>query len=90
MAEVAVNKNGTEVIGYDLIRSYKDENFRLCVQNGYMVDNTKLDSWAYVYDDPDEGCIDITIELPKGSIFKLTGKVLTWKDMPISLNENEE
>lgn len=29
--------------------------------------------------------IDFTIEIPKGSIEKLTGKLLTWNDLPIEI-----
>lgn len=42
--------------------------------------------WDYCEDisiEGEEGTIYIEIELPKGSIYKLTGKVLTWKDEPI-------
>lgn len=86
MAVVAVNKNGTEVIGDSLVRCRLDKHFWIESSSDYRYlnkDNT--DFWACIYNNPDEGYENIAIELPKGSILKLTGKELTWNDEPIEL-----
>lgn len=33
----------------------------------------------------EQGNISMEVELPKGSVYKLTGKELTWDDEPIEL-----
>ena len=62
MAQVAVNKDGTEIIA--------DFELKKSKENGI---------W---YIDDFENC---PIILPKGSIKKLIGKELSWKDKPIEL-----
>lgn len=83
MAVVAVNKNGTEVIGEDLTRCGLDKNHWL-VPMEYL---SKIEPtfWASIYNDPDEGWRDVAVELPKGSIKKLIGRELTWEDEPVEL-----
>lgn len=86
MAVVAVNKNGTEVIGDNLVRCRLNDHRWLepCTEYRYL-NKENTDFWACIYDNPDEGFEDIAIELPKGSILKLTGKELSWNDEPIEL-----
>ena len=81
MAQLAVNKDGTEVIGESLCRGYI--NRHVFVAHDYGVDNNKLDVWLSIYNDPDEGYTDISIQLPKGTIKKLIGRELTWNDKPV-------
>lgn len=45
-----------------------------------------MDEWVDMEDmGEDEWAIDKSIALPRGSIFKLTGRELTWDDEPIEL-----
>lgn len=69
MAWLAVNKNGDEIISPDKPTRWGDE-------------------WA----DMDDVCfesecvaVDMTLILPKGSIYKLIGKDLEWGDEPEKL-----
>ena len=44
--------------------------------------------WEYsekVYVESEQGYVSIEIELPKGSVYKLLGKELTWDDEPVEL-----
>ena len=80
MAQVAVNKDGSEVIGNYL--------FRACDKGTYILESPSKDSsefWAAMYNDPDWGMQNVAVTLPKGSIKKLTGKELKWEDEPIEL-----
>ena len=43
-----------------------------------------------VYVESEQGSVSIEIELPKGSIYKLIGKELTWDDEPIELKIGTE
>lgn len=86
MAKVAVNKNGTEVIAEELTRCGYDSRERILINDGYYTPPFNLyTKWACLYDDPDEGFQDISIELPKGSIKKLIGRDLTWEDDAVEL-----
>lgn len=85
MAEVAVNKDGTEVIGDNLVRCTRDKHHWLEPSGMYNLDKNQTYFWASVYDNPDEGMEDISLELPKGSIQKLIGRELTWDDEPVTL-----
>lgn len=70
MAWLAVNRDGTE-----LITSGKPVRGWGC-------------QWDFSKEISIEGeliYMDAEIELPKGSIYKLTGKELTWDDEPIKL-----
>lgn len=51
---------------------------------------TRGDELHFWYDEVEDGGViyDTEIELPKGSIKKLTGKDLTWNDEPIELKED--
>ena len=86
MAVVAVNKDGTEVIGDSLVRCRLNKYRWLESISDYSsLNKENTDFWAYIYNDPDEGYADIAIELPKGSIKKLIGRELTWDDEPVEL-----
>ena len=71
MAWLAVNKKGTELITPGKpVRGW-----------GYQ--------WEYseeVYVESELGSVSIEIELPKGSIYRLIGKELTWDDEPVELS----
>lgn len=84
MAVVAVNKDGTEVIGEELIRCGFDKHHWFTPKR-YLSKDEEATIWGYVYDDPDEGFRDISIELPNGTIKKLIGRELTWEDEPVEL-----
>ena len=69
MAWIAVNKNGDETISPD-----------------------KPTKWSCEWADMDDVClesecglVDMTLSLPKGSIYKLIGRELTWKNEPVEL-----
>lgn len=86
MALVAVNKNGTEVIADNLVRGYYTKNGSLILKGDYFnMDESKFTHWIAPYYNPDEGCEDIAVGLPKGSIKKLIGRELTWDDEPVEL-----
>lgn len=80
MVEVAVNKNGSEVIGEYLFRAKRNSYYEL-------TDASKDDGefWMSLYNDPDDGWKNIAITLPKGTIKKLIGRDLTWEDNPVEL-----
>ena len=84
MAWVAVNKDGTEVIGENLQRA-RYKNYFLQPIDSYRFPVSEATEWAYVYDDLDNGYQNIAIELPKGTIKKLIGKELSWEDEPVEL-----
>ena len=49
--------------------------------------------WEYseeVYIESEQGYVPIEIELPKGSVYKLLGKELTWDDEPVELQTETE
>ena len=69
MAWLAVNKNGDETISPDKPTRWGDE-------------------WADMDDvcvESECGSVDMTLVLPKGSIYKLIGRELTWDDEPVEL-----
>ncbi|MCY6357328.1 translocase [Bacteroides thetaiotaomicron] len=43
-----------------------------------------------VYVESEQGYVSIEIELPKGSVYKLLGKELTWDDEPVELQTETE
>lgn len=86
MALVAVNKNGTEVIADNLVRGYYTSKGSLVLEGDYFnMDNSKYTNWIAPYYNPDEGVEDISVEIPKGTIEKLTSRKLTWDDKPVEL-----
>lgn len=80
MVEVAVNKDGSEVIGEYLFRA-KGSGYDLT--DAYSKDDGEF--WMSLYNDPDDGWRNIAIKLPKGTIKKLIGRELTWEDEPVEL-----
>jgi hypothetical protein len=89
MPYLAVNKDGTEKI-YDyeierLVGLGKSDTDQLISYENLG----KSDFWTMKntkgYDFPKCGIFDVSIELPKGSIKKLTGIDLTWDDEPIKI-----
>lgn len=87
MACVAVNKNGIEVIGDDLVRCRYNKHWWLEPITIYHFPKEEATEWASIYDDPDEGYRNIAIELPKGTIKHLIGRELTWEDEPFCLKD---
>lgn len=85
MAQVAVNKDGTEVIGNDLVRCMYDKIFWLRPASLYNLRKNDTSFWGEIYNNPDEGLQDVSIKLPKGSIRKLIGRDLSWEDEPVEL-----
>lgn len=71
MAWLAVNKNNDEIISIgETERSWGVE-------------------WSYseeIWVESECGSVELTIMLPKGSIYKLIGKELTWNDEPVELD----
>lgn len=43
-----------------------------------------------MYIESEQGYVPIEIELPKGSVYKLLGKELTWDDEPVELQTETE
>ena len=72
MLQVAVNKNGSEIIGINL-RRFKFANDACTIIS--MDDINTTDQW-------DGGR---KLVLPEGSIEKLIGRKLTWEDEPVKL-----
>lgn len=69
MVWLAVNKNGTETVSPQ--KPIRD----------FM-------EWSYSEEicvESECGSVELTIMLPKGSIYKLIGKELTWNDEPVKL-----
>nr|DAF67739.1 MAG TPA: hypothetical protein [Caudoviricetes sp.] len=86
MAVVAVNKDGTEVIGDSLVRCRFDKHDWLDpITDHNRLTKEDMSFWVDLYDDSDGYYVNTSVELPKGSIKKLTGKELTWNDEPIEL-----
>lgn len=90
MALLAICKNGREVIGDNLVRGYYTKNGSLILEGDYfsnspLMNKDNFTDWISPYYNPDEGCEDIAIELPRGTIRNLTGRELTWNDEPIKL-----
>lgn len=75
MAQLAVYKDGKEVIADNLV-----------LEGDYFnMDDSKYTHWIAPYYNPDEGCEDISIELPKGTIRKLIGRELTFEESPVEI-----
>lgn len=73
MTQVAVNKDGTEVIGVQLERfGYND--------NGSLI---RMGKQGFCW--KDMRIVERSYYLPKGSIKKLIGRDLTWEDEPVTL-----
>lgn len=79
MVQVAVNRDGSEVIGDDLFRAIEQSDM---IQ---ISDKINGEFWASTIPHPDWGLLNISLILPKGSIKKLIGKELTWNDEPVKL-----
>ena len=71
MAWLAVSKAGTEIISS--VKPLRDGAWWDCSEEICMEGET--------------GYVDMSIELPKGSIKKLIGRDLTWSDEPVELKE---
>lgn len=70
MAWLAVNKDGTEVVTPGKpVRGW----------------GSHWDFSEVVEIESEQGYMSVEIELPKGSVYKLTGKKLTWDDEPVEL-----
>ena len=71
MAWVAVSKAGTELISP--VKPVKDGTWWSCVEE--------------ISIEGEYGDVEMSIELPKGSIKKLIGRELTFGDEPVELKE---
>lgn len=86
MAWLAVNKDGSEVIGNSLVKAYYTNKNSLVLKGDYFkMDETKYTHYVDPYYNPDEGVEDVSIELPTGTIEKLIGRKLTWEDEPVEI-----
>jgi hypothetical protein len=86
MAYLAVNKDGTEVIGESLVRCRLNKHHWIEPCSDYRnLNKENTDFWACIYDNPDGGYENIAIVLPKGTIMKLIGRELSWDDEPVEL-----
>lgn len=86
MAYLAVNKDGTEVIGNYLIKAYYTKSGSLvCKGDYYRMNEDNYTLYVDPYENPDEGTQDVSVALPKGSIKKLIGRELNWNDEPVEL-----
>lgn len=86
MAWLAVNKDGSEVIGNSLIKAYYTNKNSLVLKGDYYnMDETKYTDYVDPYYNPDEGVEDVSIKLPAGTIEKLIGRKLTWEDEPVEI-----
>ena len=89
MRYLAVDNDGTEwIFNYEVERHYGEATSEseqlVCFDD---VENKKCNFWTMKnkigYDFPKHGKYANRIELPKGSIFKLVDKTLTWEDEPV-------
>lgn len=87
MAQVAVNKNGTEIIGDYLVRGYYNKYGSLVIEGDYFnMDESRYTEYVYPYQNSDTGgWEDIAIELPQGTIEKIIGRRLTFEDGRIEI-----
>ena len=86
MAWLAVNIDGSEVIGNILIKAYYTNKNSLVLKGDYYnMDETKYTDYVDPYYNPDEGVEDVSIKLPAGTIEKLIGRKLTWEDEPVEI-----
>lgn len=86
MAWLAVNKDGSEVIGNSLIKAYYTNKNSLVLKGDYFnMDENKYTHYVDPYYNPDEGVEDVSIVLPTGTIEKLIGRKLTWQDEPVEI-----
>lgn len=83
MAQVAVNKDGSEVIGFRLFRAtyFEEEDYNSIK----LSDKTSGCFWCNPYNDSEWGLIDTSVPLPKGTIKKLIGRELSWEDEPVEI-----
>lgn len=86
MAQVAVNKDGTEVIA-DRLERCMDKDWRIYPSGLCRIPMEKCDVWGDYIDEDGAavGWINVSVILPKGSIKKLIGRDLTWEDEPVEL-----
>lgn len=83
MAQVAVNKDGSEVIGDNLFRAiYLKKKYYNLVEISDKIDGY---FWCDIFNDSQLGAMNASITLPKGTIKKLIGRELTWEDEPVEL-----
>ncbi len=81
MAQVGVNKDGTEAISEFLVRAVEESG--LLKES----DKTNGEFWISPLYDSDWGLINTAIPLPKGTIKKLIGRELTWEDEAVTIEE---
>lgn len=85
MAQLGVNKNGTEVIGEELCRCGFTCRGRIILPGDRGANENDFVAWCDVYDNLDEGIENHAIVLPRGSIKKLIGRELTWEDEAVEI-----
>lgn len=84
MAQVAVNKQGDEIIGHNLVRC-RITKLQIDPADEFNLSKDQCGFWCSLYDDSDGFYVDISIKLPHGSIKKLIGRALTWDDEPVEI-----
>lgn len=86
MAQVAVCKDGREVIADNLVRGYYTKKGSLILEvDYYNMNDSNYTHWIAPYYNPDEGCEDVSVTLPKGTIKKLIGRELTFEESPVEI-----
>ena len=87
MALVAVNKNGTEVIGETLVRAYYEGRYHSLIVEGdyFNMDNSRYTDYVSPWQNENGGWDDVSVELPQGTIFKILGRQLTFDDGPVEI-----
>lgn len=87
MAQVAVNRDGTEIIGENLVRAYYEGRYKSLVVEGdyFNMDDSRYTDYVTPWQNECGGWDNISIELPNGTIEKIIGRTLTFEDGPIEI-----
>lgn len=86
MAYLAVDKDGTEKISQGMM--LRRCNYRTVCWGLGILRYSKKDrnKWGNAWSTDDKDAMPFTgVEMPVGSIEKLTGRKITWKDEPIEM-----
>lgn len=83
---VAVDKDGTEKISNNVfIRRCNVRSLMFGLIPVYYTKNQR-NKWANMWSSDEKDAMPFCgVELPKGTIQKITGKTLTWEDEPIKI-----
>lgn len=87
MAQVAVNRDGTEIIGENLVRAYYEGRRNYLVLEGdyFNMDDSRYTDYVTPWPNECGGWDDVSIELPNGTIEKIVGRTLTFEDGPVTI-----